>query len=569
MTAQEPVSLMPTNLDDDDIFLIDYKRLYSHTFAGRPTLFYALSCFLTVTMFYMMYVMADKHLTWNLEHLSRFCRMSPDMAGMTFLAFGNGAPDFFTAVFGAARSPGLILGSSVGSGLFVMSVVLGMVILFAAKPKDSVIVLKKVEEGQSRPPLLTPEGALPALSSASKRILRQPKVLATPYIRNGILYGLCIAFLTLFAVKQQVPLWQPCLLIVLYCVYMVSVVGIHYYQELQAKRAAKRLRRSFSASFDGQADGPSDNASMRMREAQAFQELEELPLYHRVPAAIIRVSWTFAERTGVTWLDALLLVVRLPVDLLFNLTVLPMESIEDAATCPPHMAAVRLVHRMRAILAPWGFCFLVGALLVPEAYVFTWPWWLGYTLSALSASLFILLTTSNRGDPRFFGVHVALGFVTCILWIYAVSSELVSCLASTGELAGLSPTILGIVVLAWGNSFGDLVADVALAKNGHFQTAISAVFCGPIQNVLLTIGTSFLIACIKAPHHVLRFPASLDSDIFLALGTLTVVFVLLMVAVPVVGRFRVPAWLGWALLAIYAVYLPMAVLAGLGILPFF
>lgn len=565
-------SMMPTNLDDDDVFLVDYKRLYNERFSKRPALFYAFTCFLTVSMFYMMYVMADRHLTWNLEHLSRFCRMSPDMAGMTFLAFGNGAPDFFTAVFGAARSPGLILGSSVGAGLFVMTVVLGLVILFAAKPKDPIIVLKKGEDGQPKAvpsPLVTPDGALPSLSSASKRILRQPKLLPTPYIRNGLLYGLCIAFLALFAVKQRVPLWQPCLLIALYCVYMVSVVGIHYYQELQAKRAAKRLRRSLSGSWDGQGDAPSDNASMKMREAQAFQELEELPLYHRIPAAIIRTSWTFAERTGVTWLDTVLLIVKLPVDLVFNLTVLPMESIEDAATCPPHMAAVRLVHRIRAILSPWGFCFLVGFLLVPEVYVFSWPWWLSYCLSALSLSAFFVLTTSNRADPRFFGLHVAIAFVTCILWIYAVSSELVSCLASTGELAGLSPTIMGIVVLAWGNSFGDLVADVALAKNGHFQTAVSAVFCGPIQNVLLTIGTSFLIACIKSPKHILRFPSKLDSDIFLALGTLAVVFLILMIVIPVIGRFRVPSWLGWLLLAIYAVYLPMAVLAGVGILPFF
>jgi sodium/potassium/calcium exchanger 6 len=569
--AKDVNLIRPLNLEDDDVFLLDYKQLYGGKFAGRPFLFYAMTCLMIVTMFYMMYVMADKHLTWTLEHLSKFCRMSPDMAGMTFLAFGNGAPDFFTAVFGAARSPGLILGSSVGAGLFVMSVVLGMVILFAAKPKDTfTTVLKKSEAGELSPKpavLVTPEGTLPNLSSASKRILNQPKVASTPYIRNGLLYGACILFLCLFAFKRAVPLWQPCLLVFLYFGYMSSVVGIHYYQEIQAKKAAKRIRRSFSGPLAGESTETIDNTSMKLREAQAFQELEELPIYHRIPAAIIRTSWTFAERTGVTALDIFILLLKLPVDLVFNLTVPPMESIEDAATCPPHMAAVRLVHRIRAVVSPWGICFLVGSLVLPEAYVFTWQWWIGYAISSAVLSIAMFFTTSNRNDPALFPLHVALAFVTCILWIYAVSSELVSCLGATGELAGISSTIMGIVVLAWGNSFGDLVADVAMARNGHFETAISAVFCGPIQNVLLTIGTSFLIACLKSPSRVLRFP-DLDNDIYLALGTLIVVLVLLMIIVPVVGRFRVPTWLGWLLLGIYALYLPMAVLSGLGLLPF-
>jgi len=570
--------VMPMNLEDDDIFLVDYKRMYDQTFKRIPALYYTISTLLIITMFYMMYVMADKHLTWSLEHLARYCRMSPDMAGMTFLAFGNGAPDFFTAVFGAARAPGLILGSSVGSGLFVMSVVLGMVILLAAKPKSPfTTVLKSVEEGKAgvgKPvtPLTTLEGGLPVLSSASKRILNQPKVAATPYVRNSILYGFCVAFLVLFAFKKEVPLWQPCALIAIYFMYMSSVVGIHYYQEVQAKKAARRLRRSFSGSLAGdvgKSNANDDVASIMAREEQAFQELDELPLYHRIPAAIIRTSWTFAERTGVAPLDAFLLIIKLPVDLLFNLTVLPMESMEDAATCPPHMAAVRLVHRVRAVLAPWGFCLVTGVLTIPEVYVFTWPWWVAYLTTSFLLSAFMYATTSNRGDAKFFPVHVGLAFLTCILWIYAISSELVSCLASTGELAGISSTIMGIVVLAWGNSFGDLVADVAMAKNGHFETAISAVFCGPIQNVLLTIGCSFVIACLKSgPAHVLRFP-DLDSDIYLALGTLILVLLVLLVAIPVIGRFRVPTWLGWLLLAIYAIYLPMAILAGLGVLPFF
>ena len=58
----------------------------------------------------------------------------PDMAGLTFLAFGNRAPDLFTALLGAEDAPEMILGSSIGSGLFIFTVVFGLVIIFARDP---------------------------------------------------------------------------------------------------------------------------------------------------------------------------------------------------------------------------------------------------------------------------------------------------------------------------------------------------------------------------------------------------------------------------------------------------
>lgn len=555
--------------EEDDVFLLDYKRMYTGSWSRHPVAFYALTVTMTVAMFYMMYVMADRHLTWTLEHLSRYCRLSPDMAGMTFLAFGNGAPDFFTAVFGAARSPDLILGSSVGAGLFIMCVVLGMVILLA-KPKEAFSVVRKTADGREEPvksTLTLPNGSLPSLSPASKRILLQPKVSEVPYVRNCVLYAVCLGFLGLFTFRREVPMWQPALLVVIYFGYMFSVVGLHYYQELQARKAARRLRRSFSGSLAGEPGASEENGSLKHKENEAFLELEELPIYHRVPAAVMRTSWTFAERTGVVMLDVALLMLKAPIDLMFNLTVPPMEAIEDASTCLPHMAAVRLTHRIRAIVCPWGSLFLAGYLLAPQRFTFTLAWWAVYVVSAAALSTYMYLTTYNRKGPRWFVVHVALAFVSCILWIYAISSELVSCVSAMGDLAQISSTIMGIVVLAWGNSFGDLVADVAMAKNGHFETAISAVFCGPIQNVLLTIGTSFLIACFKTPGRKLVFE-NLSLDMYLALGTLAAVLLLLVVAVPLVGQFRVPRWLGWSLLAIYAAYLPLAVLSGFRIFSF-
>ncbi len=62
---------------------------------------------------------------------------------------------------------------------------------------------------------------------------------------------------------------------------------------------------------------------------------------------------------------------------------------------------------------------------------------------------------------------------------------------------GLSDAILGVTVLAWGNSIGDLIADVAIAKAGFPRMGYSACFGGPLFNLLLGIGLPFTIAILK------------------------------------------------------------------------
>ena len=41
---------------------------------------------------------ADNFLMPQLHYLSEMLRLSPDVAGVTLLAFGNGAPDVFSAI---------------------------------------------------------------------------------------------------------------------------------------------------------------------------------------------------------------------------------------------------------------------------------------------------------------------------------------------------------------------------------------------------------------------------------------------------------------------------------------
>ena len=52
----------------------------------------------------------------------------------------------------------------------------------------------------------------------------------------------------------------------------------------------------------------------------------------------------------------------------------------------------------------------------------------------------------------------------------------------------IPPAIMGLTILAWGNSIGDLINNVAIAKSGHPATAITGCFAGPLFNILIGLG---------------------------------------------------------------------------------
>lgn len=61
------------------------------------------------------------------------CRLPHNIAGVTILAFGNGAPDIFSAISAVNQQrPELVLGALFGAGVFVSTFVAGSVCF--AKP---------------------------------------------------------------------------------------------------------------------------------------------------------------------------------------------------------------------------------------------------------------------------------------------------------------------------------------------------------------------------------------------------------------------------------------------------
>jgi sodium/potassium/calcium exchanger 6 len=113
-------------------------------------LFIPFALFMLFIFFYLLSDTADEYLSPALERITEMTGMSESLAGVTLLAFGNGAPDIFASIASASSATRAtntnIIGDNnsaasalLGSAFFIISVVQTLVTR-AAKPDQAVKV---------------------------------------------------------------------------------------------------------------------------------------------------------------------------------------------------------------------------------------------------------------------------------------------------------------------------------------------------------------------------------------------------------------------------------------------
>ncbi|XP_062201754.1 cation/calcium exchanger 1-like [Phragmites australis] len=150
---------------------------------------------------------------------------------------------------------------------------------------------------------------------------------------------------------------------------------------------------------------------------------------------------------------------------------------------------------------------------------------------------------------------LAGGFLMSVLWSYMLARELVALLVTIGYVAGVGGSVLGATVLAWGNSLGDLVADVAMAMHGGpggAQTAVSGCYAGPAFNTVVGLGLSLTLAA--GARYPEPYAIPVDASVYEVVGFLAAGLVWAMVVLPMRGM-RLDRVLGVGLLLIYLGFL--------------
>eukprot|EP00769_Ergobibamus_cyprinoides_P003611 gnl/Ergobibamus_cyprinoides/500.p1 GENE.gnl/Ergobibamus_cyprinoides/500~~gnl/Ergobibamus_cyprinoides/500.p1 ORF type:complete len:422 (+),score=167.51 gnl/Ergobibamus_cyprinoides/500:83-1267(+) len=258
------------------------------------------------------------------------------------------------------------------------------------------------------------------------------------------------------------------------------------------------------------------------------------------------IGWD--DKSGI---EKVIYVLESPFTLARNLTILPISN--DMFS--PFFACVGCV------LTPLWFIYGAG-LFTPGA----WPLIMAGAVIGLVAALLLYKATLRHSfphgpmPPALLLVLGVLGFASCIVWLAVIASEVVSLLRSLGVICRMSETLIGLTLLSWANSIGDLVADIAVARNGHPEMATAAIFAAPLQNMLIGLGIPFIAICLETgPWEV-----QMDRSTAVSLVILLVGLVGHLIVIPACG-FRSPRWWGIVTVCYYFVGLVIDILVVEGV----
>ena len=145
------------------------------------------------------------------------------------------------------------------------------------------------------------------------------------------------------------------------------------------------------------------------------------------------------------------------------------------------------------------------------------------------------------------------GFVIAATWIDFIADHLVGVLDFVGIVFRIPGSIMGLTVLAWGNSMADLSANVAMARKGLANMAMTACFAGPVFNTLVGLGLGFstLAAQTDKPYIAVELSTPIKTGfIFITVNCAAILFTGI-----VIGKSRIQRGYGYFAVGLYAIYI--------------
>ncbi|CAN6318359.1 unnamed protein product [Urochloa humidicola] len=482
---------------------VDYLYLFCCVLGGdrHPALGYAAIAAWLAVLFYLLADTAASYFCPSLERLARLLRLTPAIAGATLLSLGNGAPDAlsalasFTSAGGKGASDAAAVGLSgvLGGAMFVSAAVLGAVALRVG-------------------------GRGVAVDRAS-------------FFRDAGFLLLTLAAVAVVLAAGEVTVWGAAAFASLYLVYVLAVA-------LTPERWPRPPT-----------DAEDDHTPSAAATAAASAELHnvaEAKFFTDQEAPLLQIYYAGDNSGGAgaggdnksAFWNAMRLL-ALPLSLPRRLTI-PDASKErwskpaavTSATLAPIFLSVLWSHR--ATGSPFPAVLLGGAAA-------------GITLGVLA----FLTTDASTPPSRFLEAWLGGGFAMSVAWAYVIAGEVLSLLVAAGAVLAVDAAALGVTVLAWGNSLGDLIANVAVASRGGpggAQVAVAGCYGGPVFNVLMGLGLSLLLSCWAGYPRPVKIPR--EPGLYRTLGFVVAGLVWALVILPRRGM-RVDRTLGFGLLAIY------------------
>ncbi|OTF81170.1 Na+/Ca2+ exchanger-like protein [Euroglyphus maynei] len=82
------------------------------------------------------------------------------------------------------------------------------------------------------------------------------------------------------------------------------------------------------------------------------------------------------------------------------------------------------------------------------------PLWTSSLIISIVLIILLFLTSNKNRPPIYYRLFALFGFIISIIFIQTIANEIINILKTFAILFRLSDSILGLTILAWGNSIG-------------------------------------------------------------------------------------------------------------------
>ncbi|CAK9795769.1 Mitochondrial sodium/calcium exchanger protein [Anthophora quadrimaculata] len=474
--------------------IIQYTEILFCNFKSESSVLFSIGLLIMVIwllyLFLILGTTADNFFCPSLAVIASVLRLSDSIAGVTILAFGNGAPDIFTSIVSGSEEGIIMFTELIGAGVFVTAIIAGSV----AMVKPFRVPLK-------------------------------------PLMRDACFYIVSVCWISYVVRDETVYLWEAFSFVFFYIFFIMVVVIMQIYDNRE-KRLTSRIPsasdpdilRTYLANKDTavipripvrtRAFGlktkldvaiatelERDRKRTIMSPTEELEEEEddddEKETYDRPKGLFKEFLYDINPIDKRDWLEAnrifkFILIIRAPVMFLLQLFI-PLVN-----TTAAKRGWSKLLNCFQLCVTPTMALFLLNAWRAHFGPVSVVPIFL---LVGTVIGVIVFLMTHVDRVPKFHNVFAFLGFLAAMLTVYLVAGEVMAVLQCVGYAFSISDAMLGITFLAWGNSIGDLISNVAIARRGFPRMGYAACFGGPMFNTLLGLGLTYGIAATKQPEN--------------------------------------------------------------------
>lgn len=439
-----------------------------------------------IFLFSALGIVAGDFLAVNLGSIAQYLNISDTLAGVTFLALGNGAPDIFSTIAAMKESSNnLALGELIGAAAFITGVVAGTMAL-----------------------------------------MKPFKVDRVSFLRDALFLLGTISFLHYVLDDGYLRMWHCIVLLAIYITYISVVLAWHWWRNHRTNpdvdnstsiHAAEHQASTSISEHDPllaqagsrwppgvhheeQHSYPSQRQrSRRQSTASVLLKSRLDPILSNLRSACDKVPVPKLVSSARRW-------IMLPARLAFQLTIPCVREKQSVSALPGEddpkdiddQTWNRWLTAVHCLTSPQMITWFIFRQLDWDSSEMLVPSLVCLGCSVLLAALVLLTTNSDTGKPGWYKILCLPGFLVSIVWISSLADEMVAILGLLGLICNISNAIMGITVFAIGNSIDDWAANVSVARRNHPLMAFGACFGGPLLNILIGISISGIQGILRA-----------------------------------------------------------------------